>query len=82
MLMFAAGQSELAAEYEHGAISYGAFSFALAKQLRAQKTAPSFTRLVAGVRKELSDLGYQQTPTLIGPRIKTQSKVPAFRWLR
>lgn len=80
LLLFAASQNELAAEYDHGATSYGAFTFAMAKQLRAGRKPPTFTRLVSGVRKELVALGYQQTPSASGPRDKLDAVVPMLRW--
>lgn len=78
--IFAAGREELAAEYEHGSVSYGAFTFALAKQLRASRTAPSFRNLITRVRSELRRLGYQQRPTVSGPRVNVDAQVPIFRW--
>ncbi|MFT3814802.1 MAG: caspase family protein [Acidovorax sp.] len=80
LLMFAAGQNELAAEYDHGSTAYGAFTFAVAKHLRRLRRAPTFSRLIASVRRELVQLGYQQTPTISGPAAKMQQAVPIFRW--
>ena len=81
LLVFAAGQNELAAEYDHGATAYGAFTFAMNKQLRQrQARPPSFAKLVAGVRKELLQLGYQQTPTASGPQDKLDQPLPMLRW--
>jgi len=80
LLIFAAGQNELAAEYDHGATAYGAFTFAMAKQLRRSNKPPTFSRLVSGVRKELVQLGYQQTPSASGPSQKLEQVVPMLRW--
>ncbi|MBS0506015.1 MAG: caspase family protein [Proteobacteria bacterium] len=82
LLLFAAEESELAAEYDHGSTAYGAFTFALVKRLRASVKALSFQQLVLGVRQELKALGYHQTPTISGPRIKRDGKVPLARWAR
>ena len=80
LLIYAAGEDELAAEYDHGAISYGAFTFALAKRARQPGVAPSFKALVDGVRDELSALGYQQTPQLAGPEAKREAALPIGLW--
>ncbi|MCD5364644.1 caspase family protein, partial [Chromobacterium aquaticum] len=80
LLLFAAGQAELASEYNHGAAAYGAFTFTLAKRLRAAAQPLSFAALIAEVRQELQALGYQQTPTLSGHPDKMAALVPAQRW--
>ena len=73
LMMFACGESELASEYDHGAISYGAFSFVFAKTLREQarkRKPPSLKQVVDATRRELKRLGYNQTPELIGSQTK------------
>jgi phospholipase C len=80
LLVFAAGQNQLAAEYDHGATAYGAFTFAMAKRLRQSRKPPSFATLIAGVRKEMAQLGYQQTPSASGPRDKLDQVIPMLRW--
>ncbi|MDR0780911.1 MAG: caspase family protein [Pseudomonadales bacterium] len=69
-LVSAAGDSQLAAEYDHGAIAYGAFTFCLVKQLRSLRRPTSFRRLVQGVSRELRTLGYTQAPSVSGPSSK------------
>ena len=80
ILMFAARENELAAEYEHGSVSYGAFTFTMAKRLRRFRRAPTFSNLIKGVRQELKELGYQQTPEVSGPATKLDGQVPVGRW--
>lgn len=80
LLLFAAAEQELASEYDHGSTAYGAFSYVLAKQLRAAKRAPNFSTLLRGVRKELVELGYDQTPQVYGPKDKVDAAVPIGRW--
>ena len=82
LLLFAADEQELAAEYDHGSTAYGAFTFTLVKRLRASHRAWSFQQLVLGVRRELKDLGYHQTPTISGPKVKREGKLPFGRWTR
>ncbi|MDR1968217.1 MAG: caspase family protein [Burkholderiaceae bacterium] len=69
-LVSAAGDSQLAAEYDHGVIAYGAFTFCLVKQLRALRRPTSFRRLVQAVSRELRTLGYTQAPSVNGPSSK------------
>jgi len=81
VLIYAARQDELAAEYDHGSVAQGAFTFCMVKQLRAKpRNPPTFEGLVKSVRGELLRLGYQQTPEIAGPEIKITQKVPMMRW--
>lgn len=78
LMMFACGETELASEYEHGSISYGAFSFVFAKTLRDQakkRKAPDLKQVVAATTRELKRLGYHQTPELVGSQRKYGSAV-------
>ena len=73
LMMFACGEGELASEYEHGAISYGAFSYVFAKTLREQNSRrkkATLKQLVGMSAAELARLGYDQTPELVGPSAK------------
>lgn len=83
LLLFACGEQELAGEYHHGTIAYGAFTFALVKILRDRGRAGdcvSFGRLVedAGRLLRSPDLGFDQTPQAHGPASKLRAPVP---WL-
>lgn len=80
ILLYAAGKEELAAEYEHGSVSYGAFTFALCKHLRQRKDVPNFSELVRDVSTELKWLGYQQTPEVSGPHEILEKQIPIYRW--
>jgi hypothetical protein len=73
LMMFACGEGQLASEYEHGAISYGAFSYVFAKTLREQKSRKknaTLKQLVSLSAAELKYLGYDQTPEMVGPAKK------------
>jgi hypothetical protein len=66
-------------EYEHGSIAHGAFTFALAKNLRASAATgdvPTFRELVRQTGKELAVLGYEQEPIIIGPASKLKAQIP------
>ena len=71
LMAFACGVNELASEYNHGSIPYGAFSFVVAKTLRKQlrrKNKPlDWQATMRETAKELNVLGYSQTPELVGP---------------
>ncbi len=68
-------EHELAYEYRHGTSSYGAFTYSLVKQLRAN---PEITwqapkeAATAGIEK----LGYQQTPIVRGPSAVLSQTIP------
>jgi hypothetical protein len=77
LLMYACGETELASEYVHGSVSYGAFTFVLTKLFRQAQEKPStssLNRLVAAARRELHRLDYDQTPEFIGPKKKYSEK--------
>lgn len=80
ILIYASREEEFSFEYQHGPISYGAFTYCLAKALRRDRLLKrprlTFASLISEVRKELAELGYEQQPKLIAPtRIKTM-KIP------
>ena len=77
MLVYAAGQVELASEYMHGAHSYGAFTFALVERLRRLRSAgPSFETVVKQVRTVLRSRHYTQHPEVVGPAPVRERPVP------
>lgn len=75
LIIEACGEGQLSFEYRHGAASFGAFTYCLAKLLREQKSI-SFEALVERTRVELADLQYDQTPQILGPTHIMKSKVP------
>ncbi|MDZ3991949.1 caspase family protein [Pseudomonas sp. Teo4] len=76
ILMYACGESQLSYEYRHGVTSYGAFTYTLAQTLRAAKKRPSFKALIRQTGKLLADLGYDQSPTIVGPANLIGNTVP------
>jgi metacaspase-1 len=66
VLLEACGEEQLSYEYRHGTVSYGAFTYALIKNLRAKPTV-SFEQLIARTGASLTTLGYDQTPQIVGP---------------
>lgn len=75
VLLEACGEGQLSYEYRHGTISYGAFTFAMVKNLRENPRA-SFQTIMARTAKSLSKLGYDQTPQIVGPSKVTNKAVP------
>lgn len=75
LIIEACGEEELSYEYRHGATSYGAFTFALGQTLRREKKI-SFEALVGKVRDQLRELGYRQTPQILGPSAIVTQTVP------
>lgn len=85
LLMYACQEEELAYEYRHGVQSHGAFTYCMAKNLRAARRAkkkPSFQDLVRSVARELKALNYEQHPHLVGPTVKKKAPVPMFKPVR
>jgi len=75
LIIEACGEEELSYEYRHGATSYGAFTFSLGQILRREKKI-SFEALVGKVSEQLKDLGYEQTPRILGPSDIVKQNVP------
>lgn len=79
VILQACQEDELAYEYRHGVTSYGAFTFALSRQLRqAGRRGITFRRLSDLVRDTLAELDYDQRPELVGPAVWLDAAVP---WL-
>lgn len=78
--LLACGADELAQEYLHGSISYGAFTYVAAKVLRAQPQARirrlTYRSLVEATRAQLNAIGLSQTPSVSGPEAVLVSPVP------
>ncbi|MBS4098978.1 MAG: caspase family protein [Sulfuricella sp.] len=79
VLMQACREDQLASEYRHGVTSYGAYTYCLAQTLRSlrnDKKNPDFLTLSGKVACTLSELGFDQVPNLVGPKVVLGSKVP------
>ena len=79
-LLYAAAESQLASEYDHGALSYGAFTFTLVETLNAMKAeklpSPDFPTLMSRIDESLRLRQFTQTPQLVGPAALRQGRVP------
>lgn len=75
LIIEACREKELSYEYRHGVTSYGAFTFSLCLELRKRKRI-SFKRLVEVTATRLADLGYEQSPQILGPRAIVDARVP------
>ena len=77
IIVQACQESELAYEYRHGVTSYGAFTYSIAAELRrAGRRGISYANLVDRVTDILKNLGYDQTPNLVGPSDIVARPVP------
>jgi hypothetical protein len=75
VLLEACGEEQLSYEYRHGTISYGAFTFSMVKNLRANPTI-TFHTLIERTGETLQVLRYDQTPQIVGPAKVLRSRVP------
>jgi hypothetical protein len=75
LIIEACREDELSYEYRHGASSYGAFTFALALELRKRKSV-TFNRLIDVTADKLAELGYEQRPQILGPKAIMNARVP------
>ena len=80
LVFMACGESEKASEYLHGAVSYGAFTYALTLTLRdiKHKRIPplNYGTLLVETARKLSTLGYTQTPDILGPPDQLYAPTP------
>ena len=82
IIMEACREEQLASEYRHGAVSYGAFTFSLAEVLRSSRAKgknPSFSELSKLVADRLREFKFNQTPCLVGAKAVIKEKVPWFK---
>jgi hypothetical protein len=75
VIIEACREDQLADEYAHGDISFGAFTYAWSQVLREQKRL-TFRELVEETRKKLERLGYVQVPSLTGPAALLDAEIP------
>ena len=69
ILIQACQEHELAFEYRHGNVAYGAFTFNFVEELRSGlQLRRSVSDVVESVGHRLSRLGYLQRPNLVGPK--------------
>ncbi|MEW6705275.1 MAG: caspase family protein [Pseudomonadota bacterium] len=80
VLMHASREDQFSFEYQHGSVAHGAFTYSLVKTLRRDRRLKrpqlTFDTLMAAVREELAELGYEQEPTLVAPSEVKAMKVP------
>jgi metacaspase-1 len=72
-------EEEYSYEYRHGVTSYGAFTYAMAKNLRARRRTGkqcSFEQLIEMTNETLQQLKYNQTAQLIGPSNVIDKPIP------
>jgi hypothetical protein len=75
VLLEACGEEQLSYEYRHGTISYGAFTYSMVKNLRANP-AITFHALITRTAETLQILRYDQKPQIVGPDKVVRSRVP------
>lgn len=69
VLLQACQESQLAFEYRHGNNAYGAFTYTLVQELRhSDPKSITFTELIQSVSCRLERLGYEQVPSVVGPK--------------
>jgi len=75
LIIEACQEAQLSYEYRHGVTSYGAFTYSMVKNLRAQPGS-TFNTVVTRTAKTLKSLGYSQVPQLLGPASVVNRPVP------
>lgn len=81
LLIEACREKEYSYEYKHGVSSFGAFTYSLTTILRQlnrgkKNKKVTFAELVELTSVQLKELGYAQTPQLVGPKSKVNAVVP------
>lgn len=78
-LLEACQEQQLSYEYRDGVTSYGVYTYSMAgtlRELRAKGENPSFKTLNDLVTAKLKRMRYNQTPNLVGARIRCNAPVP------
>jgi hypothetical protein len=78
LVITACRENQTSSEYLHGAVSYGAFTFAFCKTVRSAHGPMTYLEALTETGTTLESLGYEQTPSLAGPS-SHQSAVIPFR---
>ncbi|MGY8631223.1 caspase family protein [Bradyrhizobium sp. 14AA] len=79
ILLEACQEQQLSYEYRDGVTSYGVYTYSMAgtlRELRAKNENPSFKTLNDLVTAKLKRMRYNQTPNLVGARIRCNAPVP------
>jgi hypothetical protein len=79
MIYQACQEDEFSYEYRHGVTAYGAFTYSLARIIRRlghQGRGISFEGLRDQLAEDLTELGYDQTPCLVGPTALRKRTIP------
>lgn len=79
VILQACQENESAYEYRHGVTSFGAFTYSITNILRKRRAAGmplTFDGLVKDSRTLLKALDYQQTPIVVGPKVRTNGAIP------
>jgi len=79
VILEACQEQQLSYEYRDGSSSFGAFTFSLAKALRAAEREghhPTFRQLARLTADQLKSLKYDQTPNLDGPKPMLGRQIP------
>ena len=79
IILQACGEEEYSFEYRHGVISYGAFTYALAKGFRSNRSGKkpfTWTDLIKQTTETLHTLRYDQTPALVCADMFLNAPVP------
>ena len=71
IILQACQEDEVAYEYRHGVTSFGAFTYALAQELRSDRARKGIDAndLLDGVGERVEAMGYEQQPNLVGPEV-------------
>ncbi len=80
VIVEACQEQYLSYEYRDDATSYGAFTYSLAKNLRARPNS-SFNQVVTRTATTLKNLGYRQVPQIIGPASVVNKRIPGQKAL-
>jgi len=79
ILLEACQEQQLSYEYRDGVTSYGVYTYSMAgtlRELRARGENPSFNTLNDLVTAKLKRMRYNQTPNLVGAKIRCSAPVP------
>lgn len=79
IVLQACQENELAYEYRHGVMAFGAFTYSLTTIFRqVKRDRPNFPQLVRLATERLAELGYAQRPALVGAKAQLSQPILDF----
>lgn len=82
LIIEACGEKQYSYEYRHGVTSFGAFTYSITtilRELNRKNKKVTYNQLMQLASERLTELEFEQTPVIVGPKEKVEAVVPLLR---